>query len=130
MTRYLLDTHILIWWLYDHPNLDSTFRDSICDPNNEIVVSVASIWEIEIKRNLGKLTIDANYFQAIEKEDFIILPIFASHTLALRNLPDIHKDPFDRILIAQAQCEKLILMTQDAIIPRYPVATLTPPHTL
>ncbi len=130
MNRYLLDTHILIWWLYDHPNLASIFRDCIADPNNEIVVSVASMWEIEIKRNLGKLTIDENYFQAIEEEDFTILPIFASHTLALRNLPDIHKDPFDRILIAQAQCEKLTIMTQDAIIPRYPVATFTPPRTL
>ena len=130
MNRYLLDTHILIWWLYDHPNLDSAFRDSIADPNNEIIVSVASLWEIEIKRSLGKLIIDANYFQAIENEDFTILPIYASHTLSLRNLPNIHKDPFDRILVAQALCEKLTIMTKDTIIPHYPVATFTPPHTL
>lgn len=125
MNRYLLDTHILIWWLYDVPQLNVSMRNIIANENNDIIVSVASVWEIEIKRNLGKLVIDENYFNAIEENGFTLLPIFASHTLAIRTLPDIHKDPFDRILIAQAKCEQLILLTQDSIIPRYPVKTFS-----
>ena len=101
MNRYLLDTHILIWWLYDLPQLDGAIRNIIANKNNDIVVSVASIWEIEIKKALGKLVIDESYFDAIEENGFTLLPIFASHALAIKNLPAIHKDSFDRMLVAQ-----------------------------
>ncbi len=129
MNRYLLDTHILIWWLYDLPQLDGAIRNIIANKNNDIVVSVASIWEIEIKKALGKLVIDESYFDAIEENGFALLPIFASHALAIKDLPAIHKDPFDRMLVAQAICEKLVLLTNDAIIARYPVKTFRLSHS-
>ena len=115
----LLDTHILIWWLYDDPKLSKRYRELIMDPTNAIVVSVASFWEIEIKSALGHLVIDPGYQEAVTEEGFDILPIKPSHTLALRDLPDYHKDPFDRMLIAQAVSEDLILLSVDRHIARY-----------
>ncbi len=129
MNRYLLDTHILIWWLYDLPQLHSTYRKVIENEENDIIVSTASLWEIEIKRALGKLVIDGSYYEAIKQNGFTFLPIFPTHTLALRDLPNIHKDPFDRMLIAQTICEKLIFITDDKLIARYPITILTPPRT-
>ena len=119
MNRYLLDTHIILWWLYDDPKLSKVQRNIIQDSQNEIFVSSASVWEIEIKRNLGKLIVDDAYFKAIEDDGFIFLKIEPYHSLGLRELPDIHNDPFDRMLIAQAISEKMVLISRDAQIKRY-----------
>ncbi len=115
----LLDTHILIWWLYDDPKLPKRHRNLIMDPTNAIVVSVASFWEIEIKSALGHLVIDPAYPEAVKEEGFDILSIKSSHALALRDLSNYHKDPFDRMLIAQAVSEDLILLSVDRHIARY-----------
>jgi PIN domain nuclease of toxin-antitoxin system len=124
VNRYLLDTHILIWWLYDLPQLQPHHRTFIEDTQNAIYVSTASLWEIEIKRGIGKLVIDDRYQEAIESGGFEMLAIEAAHTLGLRSLPSIHNDPFDRMLIAQAKCEKMALLTVDEKVKQYPVSCL------
>ncbi|WP_456380918.1 type II toxin-antitoxin system VapC family toxin [Hydrogenimonas sp.] len=117
--KLLLDTHVLIWWLYDDPRLAKHHRDLIMETDNTIFVSAASFWEIEIKRARGNLIIDPAYPEAIEEEGFAALPIDPRHTLALHRLPDHHQDPFDRILIAQSVVEELTLLSIDRKIARY-----------
>jgi len=121
MNRYLVDTHILIWWLYDLPQLEGRHREIIEDPDNALFVSVASFWEIEIKRSLGKLVIDDGYQEAARDGGIALLPILAEHTLTLRKLPDYHNDPFDRMLVAQAICERMGLISADHSMKHYPV---------
>jgi PIN domain nuclease of toxin-antitoxin system len=117
--KLLLDTHILIWWLYDDPKLPRHHRDLIADGSNDIFVSVASCWEIEIKSSRGNLVIDPDYAEALTEEGFSILPISMGHILALRTLPLHHQDPFDRILMAQAIAEDLTLLSVDRHFKRY-----------
>ena len=119
MSRYLLDTHILLWWLYDDPKLPEKYCQIIAKSSNTIVISVASLWEIEIKRAINKLTVDPLYIEAINKEDFILLNIEAAHILQLRELPVHHNDPFDRILISQAQSEKMHFLSVDKSVLLY-----------
>ena len=121
MNRYLMDTHILIWWLYDLPQLDRKYREIIENSENAIFVSVASFWEIEIKRSLGKLVIDEDYQKVTMQGGITILPVLAEHTLALRQLPDYHNDPFDRMLVSQAICEKMDLISADHCMKHHPV---------
>ena len=122
--RCLLDTHIFIWWLYDDPKLPQRHKELITDGENLIYVSVASLWEIEIKRALGNLTIDPDCLDLIETEGFKTLNIQKDHIKGLRDLPPLHKDPFDRMLIAQAMAENLILLTVDKKILQYHCHTL------
>lgn len=119
MNRYLLDTHIILWWLYEDPRLSEEQKNIIQNPRNEIFVSSASVWEIEIKRNLGKLIVDDAYLQAIEDDGFQFLKIEPYHPLTLKELPDIHNDPFDRMLISQAIHEKMTLISSDRLIKKY-----------
>ncbi|MYD92839.1 MAG: type II toxin-antitoxin system VapC family toxin [Chloroflexi bacterium] len=122
----LLDTHALIWWqATDPPLLSSRAYDAIADPGNAVFVSAASIWEISIKRARGKLDVPGNVLEALEENGFRELPITAFHAERAGSLPLHHTDPFDRMLVAQAQAEGLILVTRDANIPRYGVRTLT-----
>ena len=117
--RILLDTHIYLWWLQDHPKLSKTARDRIVSAS-EVYVSSASIWEATIKTGIGKLEVDVHQLVAeIENSGFKELSISARHAAAVARLPDIHRDPFDRILIAQALCEPLRLLTADAILSGY-----------
>ena len=117
--RILLDTHIYLWWLQDHPKLSKTARDRIVSAS-EVYVSSASIWEATIKTGIGKLEVDVQQLAAeIENSGFKELAISAKHAAAVARLPDIHRDPFDRILIAQALCEPLRLLTADAILSGY-----------
>ena len=117
--RILLDTHINLWWLQDHPKLSKTARDRIVSAS-EVYVSSASIWEATIKTGIGKLEVDVHQLVAeIENSGFKELSISARHAAAVARLPDIHRDPFDRILIAQALCEPLRLLTADAILSGY-----------
>ncbi|PXF32484.1 hypothetical protein WH50_04155 [Pokkaliibacter plantistimulans] len=124
MKRLLLDTHVLLWWLTDDPILGEKAKAAIQDIRNEVYVSAASTWEISIKKSLGKLQVPDDMSTMIEDEGFIGLPISLYHGDQAGLLPKLHNDPFDRMLIAQAQAEGLILVTHDAAIMQYTVQTL------
>ena len=119
MKRYLLDTHVLLWWLSDDPQLGQTTRQVIADPRNDVYISAASTWEISIKRSLGKLSAPGDMDNIIDDEGFDKLPITLFHGDQAGMLPEHHKDPFDRMLIAQAQSEGLVIVTNDEKIIRY-----------
>jgi PIN domain nuclease of toxin-antitoxin system len=123
--KILLDTHIYLWVVMDHPKLSQEARRLILDAD-EVFISSASIWEIAIKVSLGK--IDANVEQLVQEIQncgFVELPIRATHAAAVRNLPDYHRDPFDRILVAQALCEPLRLLSADARVRKYSDLVIT-----
>lgn len=122
--KLLLDTHILLWWLENDTRLLPVQRAAIADPSNEAFVSAASIWETVLKGARNRLRVPGDFPQVVAREGFRLLPVAANHAWALRELPDLHRDPFDRILIAQAQVEGMTLVTQDEAIGRYPVSVL------
>jgi PIN domain nuclease of toxin-antitoxin system len=123
--RILLDTHIYLWWLQDHPKLSNHARSLIVNAN-EVYVSSASIWEAAIKVGIGKLEVDVdNLVTEIERSGFRELSISTRHAAAVRTLPDFHNDPFDRILIAQAICEPLQLLTHDEKLKTYSQLVMT-----
>lgn len=119
----LLDTHTLLWWLFDDPKLSLQARKTIATIGNHISVSSASAWEIAIKHTLGKLPEIGDVLEKlpayIRSENFEILPISIEHALAAGSLPGPHKDPFDRMLIAQARLEKLHIITIDSVFSDY-----------
>lgn len=120
----LLDTHVLLWALTDDPRLDPTAREAIVDGRTEVLVSAASTWEMAIKSRLGKLRIPDDLIQQLEAARFEHLPVTLEHGLAVGGLPDHHRDPFDRLLVAQAQVEQLTLVTHDPQLHRYDVTVL------
>jgi len=122
--RLLLDTHVLLWWLEDDPKLPPEARAAIASKDNVVVVSAATIWELVIKRGLRKIDLPDNWYQVFVGEPFQHLPISWDHSREVESLPALHRDPFDRMLIAQARVEKLTLVTQDANILRYEVSVL------
>lgn len=124
MRRLLLDTHTLLWWLADDPQLGTTAREFIGDVRNTVIVSAASAWEISIKRALGKLKAPENLCALVEDDGFELLPITFFHGERAGGLPPLHRDPFDRMLIAQAQAEGLDIVTSDGNIKKYGVATI------
>ena len=124
MLRLLLDTQALLWALGNNPRLGPLARDAITDPDNDSYVSAASIWEIAIKRAAGKLEAPPDLSGRIERDGFTGLPVTLFHGEQAGALPSIHRDPFDRMLIAQAQAEGLTIVTSDGMIPRYPVRTM------
>ena len=124
MKCYLLDTHALLWWLADDPLLGRKAREIIGDGTRPIFVSAASTWEIAIKKGLGKLTAPGNMNQIIAEERFSGLEISLSHGERAGALPPIHRDPFDRMLVAQAMAEGLMIITADRFIPDYDVETM------
>jgi PIN domain nuclease of toxin-antitoxin system len=123
MTGLLLDTQTLLWFLESHPRLRAATR-KVIEEAPEIYVSSVSIWEITIKRAKGALKITPDYRRHIDGARFLELSVTFDHAQAIEHLPPIHKDPFDRLLIAQAQCENLTIITSDAHMLRYPVKTL------
>lgn len=125
MRRLLLDTHALLWWLADDEALGGTARQLIGEPRNQILVSAASIWEISIKRTKGLIEVPDDLEALVEDEGFSKLPISLFHAQQAGALPEIHRDPFDRMLIAQAQAEGLELITADTVIPRYGVRVVS-----
>lgn len=126
MQRFLLDTHTLLWWLGDDPQLGSRCRDVLADRRNQVFVSAATTWEISIKMALGKLEAPEDMDSIVEDEGFSKLPISLYHGQLAGALPPLHRDPFDRMLIAQAQAEGLILVTSDEEIARYPLRLRDP----
>ncbi|MEM7253429.1 MAG: type II toxin-antitoxin system VapC family toxin [Pseudomonadota bacterium] len=117
----LLDTHMLLWWLTDDSRLSKTARSLVADPANMFTVSTATAWEIAIKQALGKITIDGSLEQAVREQGFTMLPVTFPHAAETLTLPSIHRDPFDRMLVAQARVESLRLLTVDSHILQYPV---------
>jgi len=120
---YLLDTHTLLWWLADDPALPPGVRALMANPEHDLFVSAASGWEIAIKRSLGKLVAPHDLASVLEAEGFIELPIRFADGERAGHLPPIHRDPFDRMLVAQAMAAGLTLLSRDDTIPRYGVAT-------
>ncbi|HON80173.1 MAG TPA: type II toxin-antitoxin system VapC family toxin [Spirochaetota bacterium] len=115
----LLDTHTLLWWLDDNPTLSREAINIISDGKNVVFISAASIWEIRIKESIGKIDIPVNFKEILEKQPFEVLSITSEHTHAVKELPLIHRDPFDRMLIAQGKIEKLAIITRDVIFSEY-----------
>ena len=120
----LLDTHTLIWWLAKNPTLSIAAKEVIADPDNLVFVSAASAWEIAIKKSLGKLQAPDDLKKQMERQRFRELTIDIDSALAIEHLPNHHKDPFDRILIAQAMQEKLTIVSRDRIFKSYDVAII------
>ena len=117
----LLDTHTLIWALADPQELSTVAREAIIDGNNLVYVSAVSVWEISIKKALGKLEAPDTLLEEIDRLRFSPLEIALVHADRAGKLPPIHLDPFDRMLVAQAQSEQLTLVTRDADIQKYAV---------
>jgi PIN domain nuclease of toxin-antitoxin system len=123
--RCLLDTHVLLWWIEDDPRLRARPRAAIIDPDNDVVVSAATIWEAAIKRALGKLRFETPVLlDTLSRGGIRVLPITAEHALAAGDLPRHHDDPFDRMLVAQAIVEGLTVITHDVWLRSYKVAVL------
>ena len=119
----LLDTHVALWWFADSPRLTTQVRDAIGAADG-VAVSVASVWEIAIKKALGKLDAPDNILHALNKSAFVALPIDVPHALTAGQLPLHHGDPFDRMLVAQAQCEGMTLVSADPWVAKYDVPVL------
>jgi len=126
--KALLDTHAFLWWITDDPRLSARARKIIANGENTLFLSAASGWEIAIKAKLGRLKLPDDPERFIPKQlavnAFESLPIQMSHVLHVYKLPDHHRDPFDRLLVAQAQLEKLPILTADPLIARYRVKTI------
>lgn len=120
----LLDTHVLLWWLEDPNLLSKNARTAIRDGGNTVYVSAAVAWEIAIKKALGKLDAPDNLEKVLEANRFLPLPVTIPHALAVLSLPRHHRDPFDRLLIAQALLEGFRLVSRDPAIAKYPVPHL------
>ena len=117
--RYLLDTHVVLWWYLDAPQLTKVHRQLISDVGNELYVSAAAIWEIEVKRRNGKLDCPPDMLERIKTDGFMILPIMGEHLVPLRTLPPIHNDPFDRIMVCQSIVEKIPMISYDDNVNAY-----------
>jgi PIN domain nuclease of toxin-antitoxin system len=122
--RLLLDSHALIWWLGDDPTLSCVARACIDDGDNLVAVSAATTWEITIKRSLGKLTTPDDLQEQIIASEFVALSITIEDGISAGRLPRHHGDPFDRMLIAQAQAGKWTIVTRDRHFAAYGVDIL------
>jgi PIN domain nuclease of toxin-antitoxin system len=126
--RALLDTHALLWWLSDDTALPKAARKIIADTRNALMVSAASAWEIAIKVRLGRLPtaadLVADFAGYLEREGFELVSISAEHGIRAGLLPGLHKDPFDRMLIAQAQAENMPIITNEAVFESYDIRCL------
>lgn len=120
----LLDAHTLLWWLADDPTLDATARSTIADPDSDVLVSAATVWEIGAKRALGKLDAPASVRDAIEQSGFIGLPVSLDDADTVSTLPAHHRDPFDRMLVAQAIRLGAIVVTRDTAFRAYGIPIL------
>lgn len=126
--RLLLDTHVLLWWHHEPSRLSETAHDAISDLDNEVFLSVVNGWEVQIKAQLGKLILAKPLNIILEQKqstnNFRLLPITMDHVHALDHLPLHHRDPFDRLLVAQAQHERMTLVTHDPKLSAYTVPLL------
>jgi PIN domain nuclease of toxin-antitoxin system len=123
--RILLDTHVALWWANDPAHLRDEGRQAIEDGTNEVLLSAASVWEAAIKTAAGRLAAPTSIEEASAEAGIGELPIRWAHARRAATLPTLHRDPFDRMLVAQALEEGLVLMTRDPLVRQYSVATLT-----
>lgn len=123
--RVLLDTRTFLWWITDDPRLSTSAKEVISDPGNELFLSAASGWEMAVKVRLGRLKVAGDLTRVIPEHlasnHIQGLPVQMVHALSVHRLPDIHRDLFDRILVAQSQAEKMPIVTQDENIAKYEV---------
>lgn len=123
--RVLLDTQAFLWWIANSPELSDVAREIIADERNEPIFSAVSGWEIAMKAGVGKLELPGSPEKFVtgqlSRNDLEVLPIYLSHALRVYALPDHHRDPFDRLLVAQAIVEEMPLLSADPRIARYPV---------
>lgn len=124
MSGYLLDTHVLLWWLSDPTQLTESAQTAIADGGHAVYVSSAAAWEMAIKKALGRLDYPGNLEEVLARDNIETLPITLSHALAVADLPVHHQDPFDRMQIVQARLEGLVLITRDPILSKYDVELL------
>ena len=117
--RYILDTQVILWWYFDSKRLAKEHLKIIADEGNELYVSAASIWEIEVKRRNGKLECPVDMMERIKADGFLLLPITAEQLVPLRTIPPIHNDPFDRLLVCQSMVEKIPLISYDDKVNAY-----------
>lgn len=122
--RFLLDSQVLLWWLEDGPRLADDARSTIGSVENDVAFSVASIWELTIKQSSGKLALERDVREAMLAQGFGELPVLGEHALAVRDLPRHHRDPFDRMLVAQARIDGRTLITADRRLAAYGVGVL------
>ena len=126
--RLLLDTHVFLWWVYDDPKLSQTARDLILDSANTKYVSAATAWELAIKAGQGKLKLNLSvgdfYIKYVNQNYFETVPLALSHLFMVERLPLHHKDPFDRLLVVQAQSEKLKIVSADSALDAYEIERL------
>jgi PIN domain nuclease of toxin-antitoxin system len=120
----LLDAHAFLWWLRDDPELAPAARAAIIDPANDILVSAATVWELEIKRAAGKLEAPTDLVAVIESSSFDCLPILGEDAVTASRLPAHHRDPFDRMLVAQAGRLDAVIVSRDPAISLYDVRVL------
>ncbi|MFW3461819.1 type II toxin-antitoxin system VapC family toxin [Streptomyces microflavus] len=121
--RLLLDTHVILWWLADSDELSDQVKD-LLDTEPTVHLSAVSAWEIAIKQSLGKLDGPDDLAERVRDSQFTSLPITAGHGVRAGRLPALHRDPFDRILVAQAQIEGMTVVTRDKWIPQYDVPVM------
>jgi PIN domain nuclease of toxin-antitoxin system len=128
MARLLLDTHVFLWWINDDQNLTTVARQAITEANNECYLSLASCWEMAIKSSLGKLRLTKPVGRFVSEQlaanGFTLLNIELRHTAKIEKLPFHHRDPFDRLLIAQAITDKLIMVSADSVFSDYGINLL------
>lgn len=126
--KLLTDTHTFLWFVYNDPQLSSTARSLMADPTNDILLSLASVWELAIKVGIGKLTltqpIELFVPDQLTRNNMQTLPILMSHALHVANLPLHHRDPFDRLIIAQSLLEAIPIISVDAVFDSYGVHRL------
>ena len=117
----LLDTHVLLWWLDDYAILSNQAKDAIADGKNLVFISAIVIWEIRIKQSLRKLELPNNFRKVLDSQPFEQLDITVEHAHAVGDLPAHHRDPFDRMLVAQTKVEHLTLVTRDTSLKKYKI---------
>ena len=122
--KYLVDTHIFIWWMKQDKRIKKEIKSILQDPQNYIYLSIATVWEIVIKKKIGKLKIPHDWKVTLKESNFLLLPISLEHVYKLENLPLHHRDPFDRMLVSQAIVENATLITGDNKLWQYDVALL------
>lgn len=117
----LLDTHTVLWWLSDDPVLADTARDAIADAENTVFLSAVVVWEMRIKQAIGKLDLPDDFGEVLDSQRFAELAVTVDHAHTIAGLPEVHRDPFDRMLVAQAMVENMTIVTRDPLIADYDV---------
>lgn len=122
--QLLLDSHTLLWATHDPVKLSAQVREAIAADDTFVFVSLASLWELRIKESIGKLEVPKHFYSSLEPAGYELLPVSLDHIQRYGELPLHHRDPFDRMLVAQTQCEDMLLATRDEQIKRYDVGVL------